>query len=98
MEIIDYRPEFLDALAGLWHRSWTRAVPDIAAGMTVEELRARIERETAGRWEAMVALDRGTPAGFAGLVTADGQLDQPMVDVPWPGQSGRAWCGERVGQ
>lgn len=85
MEIVAYRPDMLDALGGIWHRAWTRAVPDIAAGVSEAELRGRVEAETAGRWECLVALVDGRPAGFAGLVPEKSQLDQLMVDVPWQG-------------
>lgn len=85
MDIQPYRPEYLDALGGIWHRAWTTAVPDIADGVTEAELRGRIERETATRWDCLVALIDGTPAGFAGLVRDAGQLDQLMVDLPWQG-------------
>lgn len=79
-KVVPYDPRDLDALVGLWQRSWASAVPRLADATPIEVLRERFAKEASEHWTVLVGFTGATPIGFAAYVEADNHLDQLFVD------------------
>jgi ribosomal protein S18 acetylase RimI-like enzyme len=92
LKIRRYRPEDLDAVVDLWHRSWTTALPGLRHPHPIEAWHRRFREEISQEqavWVAELACPEergGRLAGFLAMFEQRGYVDQLYVEPALQGR------------